>query len=63
VGKVQVQCCDRFRQMMGLGRSDDGCGDNGKPGITEDEYEAVARRFASVGIKPSRAKNVDTGPG
>ena len=25
---------------------------NGKPGITEDEYEAVARRFASVGIKP-----------
>jgi hypothetical protein len=25
---------------------------NGMPGITEDEYEAVARRFASVGIKP-----------
>jgi hypothetical protein len=25
---------------------------NGKPGITEDEYEAVARRFAAVGIKP-----------
>lgn len=23
----------------------------GKPGITEDEYEAVARRFAAVGIK------------
>lgn len=23
---------------------------NGKPGITEDEYEAVARRFAAVGI-------------
>jgi hypothetical protein len=25
---------------------------NGKPGITEDEYEAVARRIAAVGIKP-----------
>ena len=25
----------------------------GKPGITEDEYEAVARRFAAVGIKPT----------
>jgi hypothetical protein len=25
---------------------------NGKPGITEDEYEEVARRFAAVGIKP-----------
>ena len=24
-----VQCCDRFRQVMGLGRSDDGCGDDG----------------------------------
>jgi len=24
---------------------------NGKPGITEDEYQAVARRFAAVGIK------------
>ena len=24
---------------------------NGKPGITEDEYEAVARRFIAVGIK------------
>jgi hypothetical protein len=23
----------------------------GKPGITEDEYEAVARRFAALGIK------------
>jgi hypothetical protein len=23
----------------------------GKPGITEDEYEAVARRFAAAGIK------------
>jgi hypothetical protein len=26
---------------------------SGKPGITEDEYEAVARRFAAVGIKPT----------
>ena len=25
---------------------------NDKPGITEDEYEAVACRFAAVGIKP-----------
>jgi hypothetical protein len=25
----------------------------GKPGITEDEYEAVARRFAAAGIKPT----------
>jgi hypothetical protein len=24
---------------------------NGKPGITEDEYKAVAQRFAAVGIK------------
>jgi hypothetical protein len=24
---------------------------NGKPGITEDEYEKVARRFAALGIK------------
>ena len=24
---------------------------NGKPGITDDEYEAVARRFAAVGIE------------
>ena len=24
---------------------------NGKPGITEEEYEAVARRFAAVGIE------------
>jgi hypothetical protein len=24
----------------------------GKPGITAEEYEAVARRFAAVGIKP-----------
>ena len=23
----------------------------GKPGITEDEYEAVARRFSAVGIR------------
>jgi hypothetical protein len=29
VGEVQVQCCDRVRQVMGLGRSDDGCGDDG----------------------------------
>jgi hypothetical protein len=29
---------------------------NGKPGITEDEYEAVARRFAAVGIKPPTVK-------
>lgn len=26
---------------------------NGKPGITQDEYETVARRFAAVGIKPA----------
>jgi len=26
---------------------------NGKPGVTEEEYEAVARRFAAVGIKSS----------
>jgi hypothetical protein len=26
---------------------------NGKPGITEDEYQDVARRFAAVGIKPA----------
>ena len=26
---------------------------NDKPGVTEDEYEAVARRFATVGIKSS----------
>jgi hypothetical protein len=26
---------------------------NGNPGITEDEDEAVARRFAAVGIEPS----------
>jgi len=26
---------------------------DGKPGITEDEYEAVARRFASLGIMSS----------
>jgi hypothetical protein len=26
---------------------------SGKPGITEDEYKAVARRFAAVGIKPT----------
>jgi len=25
---------------------------NGKPDITEDEYEAVARRFTAAGIKP-----------
>ena len=25
---------------------------NGEPGITEDEYQAVARRFAAVGIGP-----------
>ena len=25
---------------------------NGKPGITEGEYEAVARRFGALGIKP-----------
>jgi hypothetical protein len=24
---------------------------DGKPGITEDEYEAVARRFSAVGIR------------
>jgi hypothetical protein len=24
---------------------------NGKPGITEEEYEAVSHRFAAVGIK------------
>ena len=80
MGKVQVQCFDRFRQVMGLGRSDDGCGEavagalgnsideayrrwhewapvqrdficNGKPGIIEGEYEAVARRFGALGIK------------
>ena len=28
---------------------------NGTPGITEDEYEEVARRFAAVGITPSLA--------
>jgi hypothetical protein len=27
---------------------------NGKPGVTEDEYEAVARRFAAVGITAPR---------
>ena len=26
---------------------------DGKPGITEEEYEAVARRFASLGIMSS----------
>ncbi len=26
---------------------------NGEPGITEDEYEAVARRFAAEKIKPA----------
>jgi hypothetical protein len=26
---------------------------NGNPGITENEYEAVARRFAAVGINPT----------
>jgi hypothetical protein len=25
---------------------------NGEPGVTQDEYEAVARRFAAVGITP-----------
>ena len=25
---------------------------NGKPGITKEEYDAVAQRFAAVGIKP-----------
>jgi|SRR5271165_298528 len=25
---------------------------DGRPGVTEDEYEAVAQRFAAVGIKP-----------
>jgi hypothetical protein len=25
---------------------------NGKPGITEDEYEEVTQRFAAAGIKP-----------
>jgi hypothetical protein len=25
----------------------------GKPGITEDEYEAVAHRFSTAGIKPA----------
>jgi hypothetical protein len=25
---------------------------NGEPGITEGEYEAVARRFGALGIKP-----------
>ena len=24
---------------------------NGKPGITQEEYQAVARRFAAVGIR------------
>jgi hypothetical protein len=27
---------------------------NGKPGITEEEYETVARRFAAVGIQPAQ---------
>lgn len=26
---------------------------DGKPGITEDEYEAVARRFSAAGIRPA----------
>jgi hypothetical protein len=29
VGEVQVQCGDRLRQVMGLGRSDDRCRDDG----------------------------------
>ena len=28
---------------------------DGKPGIMEDEYEAVVRRFAAVGIGPEQA--------
>jgi hypothetical protein len=27
---------------------------DGKPGITEEEYETVARRFAAVGIRPEK---------
>jgi hypothetical protein len=30
---------------------------NGKPGVTEDEYEAVARRFAAVGTHASRQRS------
>jgi hypothetical protein len=29
VGEVQVQCRDRVWQVLGLGRSDDGCRDDG----------------------------------
>ena len=35
---------------------------DGKLGITEEEYEAIAGRFAAVGIKPY-AENVKRGPG
>ena len=37
---------------------------NGKPGITEGEYETVARRFAAVGIEAdSRRSSTDDRPG
>lgn len=30
----------------------------GKPGITEDEYEAVAERFAALGVMSSKERRI-----
>jgi hypothetical protein len=32
---------------------------NGKPGISEEEYLAVARRFEAIGIKPGRGLTLE----
>jgi hypothetical protein len=35
----------------------------GKPGITEEEYEAVVRRFAAIGIKVGTSVAMSSRPG
>ena len=47
VGEVQVQCCDRVRQVMGLGRSDDGCRDDG---ILQDPRQRNLSHFHTAGF-------------
>jgi hypothetical protein len=37
--------------------------ENGKPGITEEEYEAVVWRFAAIGIKVGTSAAMSSRPG
>ena len=47
VGEVDVQCGDCFRQVMGLGRSDDGCGDDG---ILQNPRQRNLSHFHTTGF-------------